>query len=113
MSVMSYRGYSARVDFDGEDEIFVGRIAGVSDVVGFHADTVESLKAAFHEAVDDYLETCARIGKSPQKPYSGKLMLRVDPKVHADAVRAAELAGTSLNAWSEEALRRAASEGRG
>jgi predicted HicB family RNase H-like nuclease len=55
-----YKGYSARVEFDDEDEIFVGRIAGINDVVGFHADTVEDLKAAFHEAVDDYLATCAR-----------------------------------------------------
>ena len=110
MSVMTYRGYSARVEYDAEDEILVGRVAGVSDVVGFHADTVDALKPAFHEAVDDYLATCARIGKAPQKPFSGKLMLRVDPKVHADAARAAELAGQSLNAWSENALRRAAGE---
>ena len=108
MSIMSYRGYSARVDFDAEDEIFFGRIAGINDSVSFHADTAKGLKRAFHEAVDDYIETCAKIGKSPQKAYSGQLMLRVSPDVHAAAARAAELAGKSLNAWGEEALKQAA-----
>jgi predicted HicB family RNase H-like nuclease len=108
MSMMTYRGYSAAVDFDPDDEIFFGKIAGIRDGVGFHADTVAELKAAFREAVDDYIETCARIGKSPDKPYSGKVMFRVDPEVHARVAKAAELSGRSLNAWAEEALRKAA-----
>ena len=68
MSSLSYRGYEARVEFDGEDEIFVGHVAGVDDVVGFHADTVEGLKPAFCEAVDDYLAACERVGKPPERP---------------------------------------------
>jgi predicted HicB family RNase H-like nuclease len=108
MSVMTYRGYAARIEFDAEDEIFTGRIAGIRDVVGFHAETVAGLKRAFHEAVDDYVATCAKLNRSPQKPYSGNLMLRVDPDVHSRAARAAELAGKSLNQWSEEALAEAA-----
>ncbi|BCH28345.1 hypothetical protein MesoLjLc_02750 [Mesorhizobium sp. L-8-10] len=58
MKSMVYKGYAARTEFDAEDEIFTGRIAGILDVVGFHADNVADLIAAFHEAVDDYLETC-------------------------------------------------------
>jgi predicted HicB family RNase H-like nuclease len=61
---MIYKGYSARVDFDDEDGIFTGRIAGIQDGVGFHAINLEALRAAFHEAVDDYIETCQRIGKA-------------------------------------------------
>lgn len=68
MSAMTYKGYQARIKFDPDHQIFTGRIAGIGDVVGFHADTVESLKAAFHEAVDDYVEACAKAGKNPQKP---------------------------------------------
>ena len=79
MNTMTCKGYSARIEYDDQDEIFFGRIAGVVDVVGFHAETVSDLKAAFHEAVDDYLETCAKVGKEPQKPYSGKMMFRVSP----------------------------------
>lgn len=108
MSTMSYKGYTGLVEYDDDDEIFFGRIAGIRDGVGFHAETVSNLKLAFHEAVDDYIETCARIGKSPEKPYSGKLMLRVDPSVHSKAALAAEIAGKSLNQWGEEVLREAA-----
>lgn len=106
-SAMTYKGYSARVEYDADDEILFGRIAGITDGVGFHADNVPELKAAFEEAVDDYIETCAKVGKLPQKPFSGKLMLRVDPAVHASASVAAELAGTSLNQWAEGVLRAA------
>ncbi len=108
MKAMSYRGYAARIEFDVEDEIFAGRVAGIRDVVGFHADNVEDLKAAFHEAVDDYLATCEAVGKEPQKSYSGNLMLRVGTDVHSRAALAAELSGKSLNQWSEEVLAAAA-----
>lgn len=108
MKAMVYKGYAARIEFDAEDEIFTGRIAGIRDVVGFHADNVADLIVAFHEAVDDYVETCAKIGKDPLKPYSGNLMLRVSPEVHSKAAIAAELAGVSLNQWSEQVLAEAA-----
>ena len=107
MNAMTYKGYMARVEFDSDDEIFVGHIAGIRDRVGFHADTVADLKEAFYEAVDDYLETCAKMGKTPQKPYSGKMMLRVSPDIHRKAAIAAELAGKSLNQWSEEIIEKA------
>jgi len=104
MNVMIYNGYAATVEFDADDVIFVGRIAGISDIVGFHASDAPGLVEAFHEAVDDYLEACEKAGRQPQKPYSGNMMLRVKPLIHARAALAAELAGKSLNAWSEEAL---------
>jgi len=103
-NAMSYKGYSARVEYDDDDGIFFGRIAGIRDGVGFHADNVAGLKEAFHEAVDDYLETCAKVGKAPAKPYSGKVMLRVSPELHARLALAAELKGKSINQLGEEAL---------
>lgn len=108
MSSVTYKGYYATVDFDADDEIFVGRLAGIIDVVGFHADSVDELKAAFHAAVDDYIATCSRAGKSPERPYSGQIMVRVAPEVHAMAALAAQLAGKSLARWTEEALKEAA-----
>ena len=108
MKAAVYKGYAARIEFDPEDEVFTGRIAGIRDVVGFHADSVSGLLTAFHEAVDDYLDTCAKIGKDPQKVYSGNLMLRVDPQVHASAAAAAEASGKTLNQWSEEVIASAA-----
>ena len=108
MNTMTYEGYTARVDFDDVEGIFSGRLLGISDVVGFHADNVPELRAAFEDAVDDYVETCARIGKQPEKPASGKLMLRIPPDVHRAALVAAESAGTSLNQWASKVLRQAA-----
>lgn len=108
--VMTYKNYSARIEFDAEDEIFTGQIAGIRDVVGFHANTVSELKEAFHEAVDDYVDTCAEIAKDPQKPYSGKMMLRVSPVVHARVARAAELSGKSITKWAEDVLDTASEE---
>jgi len=110
MKALVYMGYAARIEFDADDEIFTGKIAGIRDIVGFHAETVADLKAAFHEAVEDYVETCKKVGKEPQKPYSGNLMLRVDPQVHSKVAIAAELAGKSLNEWGEEALSKAADD---
>lgn len=109
-NTLRHRGYSARVEYDDDDGIVSGRIAGIRDGVGFHADTVADLRAAFRDAVDDYIEGCTRIGKDPQKPHSGNLMLRVDPELHARAATAAELDGKSLNQWSEEVLAKAADE---
>lgn len=107
MNTMSYKGYSARIEYDDEDGILTGQIAGIRDGVGFHAGSVEELKLAFHEAVEDYIETCAKIGKEPQKPYSGRVMFRVDPEVHRKAALAAELSGKSLNQWAEDVLKSA------
>ena len=110
-STMTYKGYAARIEYDDDDRIFTGRIAGIRDGVGFHADSVDSLRRAFHEAVEDYLETCAKIGKKPQRAYSGRVMFRVSPDTHRRAALAAELSGKSLNQWAEEVLDRAAGEG--
>lgn len=108
MTVLMHKGYAAQVEFDPDDMILVGRLAGINDVIGFHGETGQELIAAFHEAVDDYLEACAKAGKTPEKAYSGKVMFRVDPTVHAQAALAAQLAGKSLNAWGEDVLREAA-----
>lgn len=106
-NTMTYKGYVARVEYSDEDRCFVGHLAGISDVVGFHGETVAELRAAFEEAVDDYLETCEKIGRPPQKPYSGKLMLRVPPELHARASIAAQTSGKSLNQWAVDVLKRA------
>ena len=105
MNTLAYEGYSARVEFDDEDGIFFGRISGIDDGVNFHGETVRELRRAFREAVDGYVETCARVGKTPQRPYSGQLMVRISPEVHARAAMAAELSGKSLAKWTEERLR--------
>ena len=102
MNTMSYKGYPARVEYSEEDGCFVGHIVGINDIVGFHGDSVAELRQAFEEAVDDYVETCERLGRAPQKPYSGNLMLRIPPDVHAAVAAAAEVTGKSINQWATE-----------
>lgn len=104
MNTLTYKGYTARIDFDDRDNLLVGRILGIQDVIGFHADNVTELRVAFEEAVDDYLEACAKIGKPPEKSANGKLLLRVPPEVHAAALVKARSLGLSLNQWATEVL---------
>lgn len=104
MNTMMYKGYAARIEYSDEDKSFIGHIAGISDIVGFHGDSVAELRVAFEEAVDDYLETCARLNRAPQKPYSGNIMLRVSPEIHAAVATAGEFSGKSLNQWATETL---------
>lgn len=107
MNTMIYSGYAAQIAYSDDDSCFVGHLAGIHDVIGFHGESVAELRAAFEEAVDDYLETCARLERQPQKPYSGKLMLRVDPALHARAAMLAQAQGKSLNAWAQDVLAQA------
>ena len=101
---MTYKNYSAKIEYSDEDECFVGHIAAIKDIIGFHGETVNELRSAFEEAVDDYLETCKKLNRSPQKPYSGNLMLRVPPEIHAAVATAAEVSGKSINQWATEAF---------
>jgi predicted HicB family RNase H-like nuclease len=103
-NAMTYKGYAARIEFDAEDRIFFGRLTGIRDMVTFHGQTVNELEAAFKEAVDHYLDTCARLGDAPNKPYSGKLTLRIPSSVHAAIASAAETSGKSLNKWVSDLL---------
>jgi predicted HicB family RNase H-like nuclease len=101
---MTFKGYAAKIEYSDEDACFIGHIAGIKDVIGFHAETVKELRAAFEEAVDDYLATCEKLGRAPQKPYSGKLMLRVPPEIHARAAMMAQAHGLSINQWASDVL---------
>ena len=107
MQRTSREGYTPAVEFDERDDIFVGRVLGVRDIISFHADSVAELRAEFAAAVEDYLADCAEQGLSPEKPASGKVMLRIRPEVHAAATIAAQSAGKSLNQWADEVFERA------
>lgn len=108
MNTMIYKGYRARLEFDPDDRLLVGRVLDIHDVIGFHGSSVDELEAAFHEAIDNYLEACAELEQAPEKPASGQMMLRIEPAVHAASAKAAARSGKSLNKWAEEVLRRAA-----
>jgi predicted HicB family RNase H-like nuclease len=99
-NTMTYCGYMASIEFDPDDNILVGRVLGIDDLICFHGDSVTEFTQAFHEAIDDYLAACEKLGQAPEKPASGRLMLRVNPVVHAAALKAAAHTGQSLRSYS-------------
>jgi predicted HicB family RNase H-like nuclease len=88
--------------FDAEDKVIVGRVLDVDDIITFHGESVDEFESNFHTVVEDYISACEKLGAVPDKPASGKLMLRVSPTVHAAALRAAARKGVSLNKWAEK-----------
>jgi predicted HicB family RNase H-like nuclease len=107
MNTMSYKGYTARLEYDERDNIFVGRILGIRSIVSFHGEAVFQLRREFEKSVKDYLAECKEEGVDPEKPASGKLLLRVPPEIHGRALVAAQAAGKSLNQWATEVLKHA------
>ena len=107
MKPMTHRGYAARIEYSDEDGCFVGRVAGIQDIITFHGDSVDEIRQAFEEAVDFYLDSCSKSGREPQKPFSGRLTLRLPPELHAYLAIQAEAKGTSLNNLVVDALTQA------
>jgi predicted HicB family RNase H-like nuclease len=107
MNTMTHKGYTARIEYDERDNLFAGRILGLRTMISFHGETVDELRKEFVAAVEDYLNDCLQQGITPEKPTSGKLMLRVPPEVHSAALIAAHSAGKSLNQWATEVLKKA------
>ncbi len=102
--VLKYKDFVASVHFSSEDEVFHGKIKGIDDSITFEGETVEALKKAFEEAVEDYIEICIQIGKDPHKSYKGSFNIRIKPELHKKAAfRSLEL-GLSLNQFVEKAI---------
>ena len=102
---MEHKGYTARVVFDEDAGVLFGEVDGLRDVVTFEATNTKHLAVAFRESVDDYLAMCAKRGEEPERPYSGKFLVRTDPGVHRDLAMAAARAGKSLNAYTSDVLK--------
>ena len=102
--MMTYKGYIGVVDFDEEAEIFHGEVINLRDVVTFQGETVDELRKAFHDSVEDYLQFCAERGEEPEKPYAGKFVVRVEPELHKTIAIQARKNGKSLNSWVHDTL---------
>ena len=105
--MMEYKGYQAVVQFDYEAGVFHGKVVDTRDVIFFEGTSVDQLIKEFHFSIDDYLAVCAERGREPSKPFSGRIPLKVSPKLHRAATAAAESEGKSLNSWVAEAIERA------
>jgi len=67
-NVMTYKGYTAWIEYDDEDKIFTGQLIGLQDIVVFHGNSVQELQTALHQSVDGYLDACQQLGQLPQTP---------------------------------------------
>ena len=102
--VMTYKGYIGSVHYSEEDEVFHGKIEAINDLIMFEGTSVKELKEEFHEAVDDYLETCKEMGREPQKPFKGSFNIRIPSALHRKAAKKATMMGISLNQLVQKAL---------
>ena len=107
-TVMHYRSYVAVVEYDEDADIFHGRTINLRDIVTFQGRSSKELKKSFAESVEFYLSVCKKKGIEPEKPFTGKFVVRLKPEVHRAAVEAAASSGKSLNAWVAEQLERSA-----
>ncbi len=105
--MMEYKGYIGKVEIDDEAGILYGEVINVRDVITFEGATVDEIQEAFHESVDDYLDFCAQRGESPEKPFSGKFVVRLPAELHRKAYIQAKLEDKSLNSWVAEVLQTA------
>jgi predicted HicB family RNase H-like nuclease len=101
---MEYKGYIGKAEYDDEAEIFYGEVAGLKDVITFKGSSVKELKKSFRESIDDYLVFCKRMGKAPDIPASGRLILRIPAELHSRAATIAKSEGRSLNTWIADAV---------
>lgn len=101
---MKYKGYHGHVTFDEDAMLFHGEVVGLKDVITFQGTSVDELEQAFKDSVDEYLNFCKELGRSPEKPYSGKLILRLPQDVHEKAAYEAKRNGQSLNAWIKQGI---------
>ena len=102
--MLKYKGYSGHVEFDDETGIFHGEVLDLRDVITFQGKSVKEIEQAFRDSIDDYLEFCDERGEEPDKPFSGRLMLRLPPDLHRKAYVNARREGKSLNQWIAEKL---------
>ena len=101
---MKYKGYTGIVEFDEDARFFHGEVVGLKDVITFQGQSVEELEKAMADSIDFYLDWCKERGKEPEKPFSGRFLVRTSPEIHSRAAVAAAKAGMSLNKYVEKAI---------
>jgi len=108
--MMEYKGYIGKVEIDEEAGILHGEVINIRDVITFEGQTVEELQQAFRDSIDDYLEFCSQRGEDPEKPFSGKFVIRLPAELHRKAYIKAKLNDKSLNRWVKEVIENAVQE---
>lgn len=105
-NTIEYNGYIGSIEYSPEDKCFFGKLEMIDDLVTFEATTATELEKNFHNAVDEYIETCKELGREPQKAYKGVFNVRIDPELHKKIYQEALKAGVSLNAFVQQVLKK-------
>lgn len=105
--MLEYRGYRGHAEFDDEAGVFHGEVLDTRDVITFQGTSVQELEEAFRESIEDYLEFCRERDEEPDRPFSGRLMLRLPPDLHRRIHVEAKRAGQSINQWIADRLEHA------
>jgi predicted HicB family RNase H-like nuclease len=106
-NLLQYKGYLGKVEYDAEAEVFFGEVINTRDVITFQGDCVANLRKSFEESIEDYLALCAERNEEPEKPFSGKVLLRLDPELHRRITIEARKQDLSLNQWLNQVLEKA------
>ena len=107
MNTLEYKNYLGRFEYDPEADLFHGEVVNMRDVVTFQGRSIDELKTALADSVEDYLEFCRERDREPDKPFSGRFNVRLGPELHRKAAQAAALADKSLNAWITDTVKQA------
>ncbi len=105
--MMEHKGYYGSVHYNDEDHVFYGKLEFIRGLISYEGQDVQSLRAAFKEAVEDYLELCSEERREPDRPFKGSFSVRVGKELHRQAALIAKQRGLSLNAFVIDALKRA------
>lgn len=103
-NILTYKGYIGEIVFDKDAKIFYGRVINIKDTITFQSENATELEKEFQLSIDTYLDFCRELGESPEKPYSGKFVLRLSPDAHRSVALAAQIADQSLNSWASQHL---------
>ena len=102
--MMTYKSFVAKVEFDSEAKLFHGEVIGTQDVITFQGKSVSELEKAFKDSIEDYVKFCEKKDKKPEKSFSGRLNLRLDPDTHRTVAILSSTEEESINKWISEAI---------
>ena len=102
--LIEYKGYHGSVHFDSKQEIFYGKVEFIRDLINFEASDAKSLLQSFRDAVDEYLEDCKILNKTPDLPFKGSFNIRISPTLHREIGLYAMQHDSSINNIVKSAL---------
>ena len=111
MKTMHLDGYTAVINYDEDIDSFFGEVINLSSVVTFYGDTPEALRKEFKKSLTTYFEVCKERNITPEKPFSGKLNLRLGHELHSEVAVSAACTGKSINSFIVGAVKKAVHDG--